>query len=169
MVCNTEAVINLENVTITSDGNVLIRATDASSGDDNINSDWGSAGGDITFTATGQTLEGTVSCNELSTISMTLKDSEDGKTASSLTGDVVIEDGGNVNISLEGNSNWTVTGASEVTSLDGVILSGTTATNISGSSSSVVVSCDSAEDDSGSTIANGTYSLTGGGSLEVGS
>ena len=110
MVCNTSAVINLTGVDIVSseDSDVLIRATDSASGDANVNSDWGSAGGEVTFTASAQTLEGTVSCNALSAISMSLSD------GSTLSGDVQIETGGEVNLYLE-SSTWTATADSTVT------------------------------------------------------
>lgn len=39
-------------------GVIIYQSTSGdSSGDDNINSDWGSEGGDVTFTASAQTLE----------------------------------------------------------------------------------------------------------------
>lgn len=113
MVCNTEAEIYLEDAAITTSGSVLIRATDSSSGDANINSDWGSAGGDVTFSATNQVLEGTVSCNELSSIDMTLSGTSD------LEGAVEIESGGEVNLTLEDSSTWTATGDSYVDALNG--------------------------------------------------
>jgi hypothetical protein len=103
MVINTEAIINLQDVDIRTSGDVLIRATDASDDDDNVNSDWGSSGGDITFNATDQVLNGTVSCNELSSMDITLS------SASTLSGAVEIEDGGEVKVTLEDSS--TLTGA----------------------------------------------------------
>jgi hypothetical protein len=155
MVCNTEATINLKEVDITSSGDILIRATDASSGDANINSDWGTAGGDVTLTAIDQELQGTVSCNNLSNIDITLSGT------STLTGDVVIEDGGQVNVTLEDDANWIATGASYVTSIDGVELSGSTTTNVDGADT---VYYDSATDNSGNPL-SGTYNLPGGGTL----
>jgi hypothetical protein len=155
MVCNTEATINLKDVDITSSGDVLIRATDASSGDADINSDWGTAGGEVTLTATDQKLEGTVSCNNLSSIDITLSGT------STLSGDVVIENGGQVNLSLEDDAKWTATGASYVTSLDGVVLSGTEATNVN---SADTIYYDGATDNNGNPL-SGTYDLPGGGAL----
>lgn len=111
VVCNTEATIELDGVTIATGGDVLIRATDSSSGDANINSDWGSAGGDVTFNATNQTLAGTISINEKSSLDMTLSG------ASTLTGQVV-DDDGEVNITLEDTSTWTATGDSYVHELN---------------------------------------------------
>ncbi|MGD9222676.1 MAG: right-handed parallel beta-helix repeat-containing protein [Desulfobacteraceae bacterium] len=155
MVCNTEATINLQDVDITSAGDVLIRATDASSGDDNINSDWGSGGGDVTFTATDQELEGTVSCNNLSSIDITLSGT------STLSGDVVIEQGGQVTLALEDDAQWTATGESYVTSLDGVVISGSTAKNVD---STDTIYYESATDSSGNDL-SGTYDLSAGGTL----
>jgi hypothetical protein len=157
MVLNTEAIINLQDVDISTDGDVLIRATDASDGDDNVNSDWGSAGGDITFTAADQVLEGTVSCNELSSIDMTLLG------ASAFSGAVEIEDGGEVTITLKDSAVWTAAGNSYVTSLDGITFSGDTPANVD-AGSGVVIYYDSATDADGNTLTD-TYSLPNGGTL----
>ncbi len=157
MVLNTEAIINLQNVDISTEGDVLIRATDASDGDDNVNSSWGSAGGNITFNATDQVLSGTVSCNELSAIDMTLSGT------STLWGAVEIEDGGEVTITLADSAKWTAAGDSYVTSLDGITFSGATPTNVD-ADSGVVIYYDSATDADGNAL-SGTYTLTSGGTL----
>ena len=157
MVLNTEANINLEDVEINTSGDVLIRATDASDGDDNVNSDWGSAGGNITFTATDQALNGTVSCNELSSIDITLSGT------SVLSGAVEIEDGGEVTITLEGSALWTAAGNSNITSIDGITFSGTTPTNVD-ADSSVVIYYDNATDADGNVL-TGSYTLSSGGTL----
>jgi hypothetical protein len=157
MVLNTEAIITLEDVDITTAGDVLIRATDASAGDENVNTDWGTAGGAITFSATDQVLSGTVSINELSSIVMTLSGS------TTLTGAVEVEDGGSATIVLEGNATWTATGESNVDSLDGVTFSGSTPTNVD-AESGVVIYYSSATDADGKAL-SGTYTLAGGGTL----
>jgi hypothetical protein len=151
MVCNTEATIALEDVDITTDGDVLIRATDASSGDDNINNDWGSAGGDITFTATDQALEGTISINNLSSLEMTLSG------ASTLSGDVDDDDSndGEVNITLEDTSTWTATGDSYVDALNGDNLP--TAID---AATGITIYYDSSD------TLSGNYSLASGGQLQ---
>jgi hypothetical protein len=155
MVCNTSAVINLTDVEIMSseDSDVLIRATDSSSGDANINSDWGSQGGDVTFTASAQTLEGTVSCNALSAISMSLSD------GSTLSGAVLIEDGGEVNLSLDSGSTWTATADSTVTALTGVESSGDQAINVD-AKEGVTITCTSINGNTGV-----SYALASGGTL----
>lgn len=154
MVCNTSAVINLTGVEIVSsdDSDILIRATDSSSADANINSDWGSAGGDVTLTASAQALEGTVSCNQLSTISMSLLD------GSTLSGAILVEEGGEVNLSLD-NSIWAVTADSTVKALDGVEFSGGTATNVD-AESGVTITCESINAETGV-----SYELASGGIL----
>jgi hypothetical protein len=152
MVCNTEATINLEDVDIESSGDVLIRATDASSGDDNINSDWGTAGGDVTLTATDQELEGTVSCNKLSGIDMSLSGT------STLSGDVVVEEGGQVNVALADDAKWTATGDSKVDELEGVEFSGGVPTNVDAPSGVTITYA------SGSGL-SGDYTLASGGKL----
>jgi hypothetical protein len=157
MVLNTEAVIDLDDVDISTEGDVLIRATDASAGDENVNTDWGTAGGDVTFSATDQVLSGTVSINELSSIVMTLS----GTTT--LDGAVEVEDGGSVAITLEDSAVWTAAGESVVTSLDGVTLSGSTPTNVD-AESGVVIYYSSATDADGNAL-SGTYTLASGGTL----
>lgn len=157
MVLNTEAVINLQDVDISTDGEVLIRATDASDDDENVNSDWGNNGGDITFTATDQVLNGIVSCNELSSMDIILSGS------STLSGAVEIEDGGDVKITLEDSAIWTAASNSYVTSLNGITFSGDTPTNVD-AGSGVVIYYDSAMDAGGNAL-SGIYTLTSGGTL----
>jgi hypothetical protein len=157
MVLNTETIINLEDVDITTSGDVLIRATDASDGDENVNSVWGTQGGNITFTATDQVLAGTVSCNELSSIDMTLLGS------STLSGAVEIEEGGEISLTLADSAVWTAAGDSYVTSLNGIMFSGDTPTNVD-AGSGVVIYYDSATDANGNAL-SGTYTLASGGTL----
>lgn len=157
MVLNTEAVINLEDVDISTSGDVLIRATDASSGDDNVNTDWGTAGGNIILTATDQVLNGTVSINALSSIDMTLSG------ASTFSGAVEIEDGGTASITLSDSAIWTAAGDSNVTSLDGITFSGDTPTNVD-AGSGVVIYYSSATDADGNALTD-TYTLPSGGTL----
>jgi hypothetical protein len=157
MVLNTEAIINLQDVDISTEGDVLIRATNASDDDDNVNSSWGSAGGDITFNATDQALSGTVSCNELSSMDITLSGS------STLSGAVEIEDGGEVTITLEDSAVWTAADDSYVTSLDGIMFSGDTPTNVD-ADFGVVIYFDSATDADGNALTD-TYTLSSGGTL----
>ena len=157
MVLNTESIINLEDVDISAEGDVLIRATDASAGDENVNTDWGTSGGDVTFNAIDQVLSGTVSVNELSSVAMTLS----GTTT--LTGAVEVEDGGVVTIMLEDGATWTATGDSVVTSLDGVTFSDSTPTNVD-AESGVVIYYTAATDADGNTL-SGTYTLASGGTL----
>jgi hypothetical protein len=157
MVLNTEAIINLQDVDITTSGDVLIRATDASAGDENVNTDWGTSGGAITFTATDQVLKGTVSINALSSVDMTLL----GTTT--LSGAVEVEDGGAASITLADSAVWTAAGESTVTSLDGVVFSGDVPTNVD-ADSGVVIYYDSATDADGNAL-SGTYTLASGGTL----
>jgi hypothetical protein len=157
MVVNTEAIIDLDDVDITTQGDVLIRATDASAGDANVNSDWGSSGGDVTFNATDQELDGSVSVNELSSVAITLSGT------STLTGAVEVEDGGSAAITLEDSATWTATGDSQVASLDGVTFSGSTPTNVD-ADSGVVIYYTTATDADGNAL-TGTYTLAGGGTL----
>lgn len=76
MVCNTTAVINLDNVAINNAGGsgLLLRATGASSGDANINASWGSLGGTVTLNASNQILIGAITrYSTASNITLNLK------------------------------------------------------------------------------------------------
>jgi hypothetical protein len=92
MSVNTEGVINLENSTLIQDGgsSVLVRACAASDGDDNVNSDWGSSGSDITMNATSIDLEGTLSAGTDSTIVLNL--SSDSTWSGSTEGSVTVNE-----------------------------------------------------------------------------
>jgi hypothetical protein len=157
MVLNTEAIINLEDVDINTSGDVLIRATDATAGDENVNSDWGTAGGEITFTATDQVLSGTVSINAISSLDMTLSGT------STLSGAVETEDGGETSITLEDSAVWTAPGDSYVTSLEGITFSGDMPTNVD-ADAGMMIYYDSATDADGNAM-TGTYTLPSGGTL----
>jgi hypothetical protein len=76
MVCDTTAIINLAGVAIGNAGGskLLLRATSASSGDDNVNSSWGSFGGTATLNATGQALDGAITrYSTASSVALNLK------------------------------------------------------------------------------------------------
>jgi hypothetical protein len=102
--------------------------------------------------ASAQTLQGTVSCNALSAISMSLSE------GSILSGDVEIEDGGEVNLSLD-SSTWTATADSTVTALTGVEFTGGQATNVD-AQDGVSITCASINGDTGV-----SYTLASGGTL----
>ena len=102
-------------------------------------------------------LDGIVSCNELSSIDMTLLGT------STLSGAVEIENGGEVSITLADSATWTAASDSSVTSLNGVTLSGDTPTNVD-ADAGVVIYYDNATDADGNAL-TGSYTLASGGML----
>lgn len=116
-ITNTTCVINLENVTITnndSDGNFL-RAEGQKWGNS------GSNGGNVTLTASGQTIEGNIIVANDSSLTMTLKNQSSYKGAinsSSLDSVTTTATAGDVKIIVEKGSKLILTGNSYVSSLE---------------------------------------------------
>lgn len=106
-ITNTDAVINLENTKLNYGSNQLVTV----SGNDG---EWGSQesnGGNLTFNATNQTLNGNISVDNISTASFVLK-------GSTLTSTINSENKAKeVNLSLDSSSKWVVTGDSYITTL----------------------------------------------------
>ncbi len=102
-VTNTVADINLEAVEMNYASDDLLRIEKAGWGND------GSNGGQVTFNASNQKLEGTISVDEISVLNMYLKDT------SSFNG--CIASSGKVYVELDEDSVWTLTGDSEVSGL----------------------------------------------------
>lgn len=114
-VCDTAAVIELERAVINNASNMLLVAGTAdAAGDyiDNVNSDWGTLGGTVTFTAVDQILEGEIIiCDSSSSIDLTL-------TNSTLEGSINNDDiDCEAELTLDANSTWTVTGDSYLSTL----------------------------------------------------
>ena len=113
-ICNTTAVIELSGATLTNSSDTLLWATTAAAGsavDSNVNKDWGTKGGTVTFTATNQTLTGNIKLQESSSsIAVTLK-------SSTLSGAVNPTNTGTAALTIDANSTWNVTGDSYLTSL----------------------------------------------------
>jgi len=114
-VCNTEAVINLTGATIVNSSDMLLVAGNASAASDvisNVNEDWGTAGGEVTFTATDQALEGDIIlCDTSSSIDLTLTNSTLEGAINSDNIDCTAE------LTISSGSTWTVTGNSYLSSL----------------------------------------------------
>ena len=107
-VTNTTANIALSDVTITNNdsNNVLLNAASAAWGSS------GSNGGKVTFTASGQTLAGSMNIDSSSTLNLTLSDS------STFNGAInTANSGASISVTIEAGSTWTLTGNSYVTSL----------------------------------------------------
>lgn len=137
-ITNTACTITLSGVTVTnkdSDGNLFtIAGNNASNG-------WGTAGsngGNVTLTFSGETISGDIEVDDISTLSLTIKDN------STFTGSIKIvdneEDGtavsDNAVIVIEEGSTWTLTSDSQVTSItnNGTINYGIYTLTVNGSS-----------------------------------
>ncbi len=106
-ITNTDAVINLENTKLNYGSNQLVTV----SGNDGEWGSQGSNGGNLTFNATNQTLNGNISVDNISTASFVLK-------SSTLTSTINSENNAKeVNLSLDSSSKWVVTGDSYITTL----------------------------------------------------
>lgn len=106
-ITNTDSQINLKGVTLKNSTGVLLNA--------GATSRWGtqgSNGGNVTLNADNQALEGTITCDKISTIALNLTNKSsltstinESNTAKSIT------------LSLDKNSTWTVNGTSYITAL----------------------------------------------------
>ena len=116
-VTNTNAVINLTNVTITNEdtGNVLISVCDDG---------WSGAKNIATLNASNQNLTGAVLVGSNSTLTLNLTEgsSFSGYVSGSITnaaGSTVSTSVGTVNVSLDATSTWTLTADSYISSFSG--------------------------------------------------
>jgi hypothetical protein len=120
-IANTTADITLTDVTVSNDTSTttnsygtLLTAAALNPGT------WGTAGsdgGNVTFTAKGETLMGNVVVDDISTAALILDEDSSG-TASSLTGAINHADTGKtVTLTLDSISTWIVTGTSYLTAL----------------------------------------------------
>ncbi|WP_053984081.1 proline-rich domain-containing protein [Niameybacter massiliensis] len=111
-VTNTTCTIELSDVKLNLANDILLKiaGNESSRG-------WGtkgSNGGKATVIATHQVLEGKMIVDEISTMDMTLSE------GSAFTGSInETGNGGNVKVSIDGTSTWTLTGDSYITALDG--------------------------------------------------
>ncbi|MGI5990060.1 MAG: hypothetical protein ACOX78_07335 [Lachnospiraceae bacterium] len=105
-VTNTDAEIQLENVELTYATDDLLRIEAAGWGTD------GSNGGNVTFTAIDQDLEGIITVDDISTLNYYLTDGSSYEGAINTDGEA-----GDVYVELDGDSTWTLTGDSYITSL----------------------------------------------------
>lgn len=102
---NTGSIINLDSaeLILSSDGSLLI-VSEGRWGKD------GSNGGDCVFNASNQTLEGTITVDSISSLDLNL-------TNSDYTGSIASD--GEVNVTLDSSSTWTLTADSYITSFSG--------------------------------------------------
>ena len=106
-VTNTEGVINLTNTELSFGSGKLLNVA-------GNNGEWGTKGAngaDLTFNADNQNLEGLITVDRISTLKLNLKSSTLKSTVNSANS------GKELDISLDKNSTWNVTGTSYVTVL----------------------------------------------------
>lgn len=110
-VTNTKCVIELSDVTIDNSTETFLRVSG-----NNGKRGWGKAGsngGTCTFKATDQTISGNIIVDNISSLDLTLATSE-------ISGAINNENStGNINVTLDDNSTWTLTGDSYITSFTG--------------------------------------------------
>ena len=107
-VTNTTTEVNLTNSTLSFQSEILINAAG------NETNHWGtpgSNGGILTFTASNQNLQGNITCDEISSIDLTLNE------RSTYLGAINTEHTGDVTVSLDEDSIWDVAGDSYISSL----------------------------------------------------
>ena len=116
-VTNTNAVINLKNVTINNDDddNILLSVCDDG---------WSGASNIATLNATKQQLSGAILVGEGSTLTLNLSDGSSFEgcisgTVINNSGTIVSNTVGTVNVTLDSSSTWTLTADSYVTSFSG--------------------------------------------------
>jgi hypothetical protein len=145
-VTNTNATITLSGVAITNSAAELLNASAG---------DWGttgSNGGAVVFTAENEALAGSITADEISSITAVLRN------GATLSGAIT-----NAALSLDTTSTWTVTGDSALTTLaDTAGLSGSTIPNIVGNGHTVTYDANLAGN---SALGGKTYSLVNGGTL----
>jgi hypothetical protein len=152
-ITNTTAKITLTNATINNGSSVLLKAE--------ANSNWGTSGsngGKVTFTASGETLTGSISIDSISTAAITLGNS------STLTGAINSADTAkSVTLTMDSSSTWSVSADSYLSylNLDSSSISGTSISNITGNGYTVYyVSANN------NALGGATYTLSGGGYLK---
>ena len=111
-ITNTDCEIPLKDVAFTLANDVFLRVEGNSS-----SRGWGTEGangGDVTLTADSQEFTGNILVDEISSLALTMKNGTSCEGAINPDGD-----GGTVDVTLDDNSTWTLTGDSYITSFDG--------------------------------------------------
>ncbi len=153
-VTNSTGIITLSGVDISAASGTLVQAgaTDR----------WGTSGsngGTVILTAEDQSLSGDLIADSISTLDLTLQN------GSSLTGAINADNSaGQVSLTLDATSTWTVTADSYLTRLtDASGIDGSSITNVVGNGHTVYYD---ATDAANSALGGATYSLVGGGTLQ---
>ena len=111
-ITNTDCEITLKDVAFTLANDVFLRVEGNSS-----SRGWGTEGangGDVTLTADSQEFTGNILVDEISSLALTMKNGTSYEGAINPDGD-----GGTVDVTLDDNSTWTLTGDSYITRFDG--------------------------------------------------
>ena len=111
-ITNTDCEITLKDVAFTLANDVFLRVEGNSS-----SRGWGTEGangGDVTLTADSQEFTGNILVDEISSLALTMKNGTSYEGAINPDGD-----GGTVDVTLDDDSTWTLTGDSYITSFDG--------------------------------------------------
>ena len=111
-ITNTDCEITLKDVAFTLANDVFLRVEGNSS-----SRGWGTEGangGDVTLTADSQEVTGNILVDEISSLVLTMKNGTSYEGAINPDGA-----GGTVDVTLDDNSTWTLTGDSYITSFDG--------------------------------------------------
>jgi hypothetical protein len=152
-VTNSTAVILLKGVSLNAASGTLVKAASGNWGNS------GSNGGTVLLTADGQTLTGNLVADAISSISLTMQN------GSTLTGSINSDHTATAsNLSLDANSNWTVTADSYLSAFaDASGIAGSTISNINGNGHTVYYD---ASLSANSSLGGKTYGLNGGGTLK---
>lgn len=111
-VTNTSCTISLKDTKLVTANDQLLTIAG-----NNSSRGWGTSGsngGDVVLTASSQTMDGNITVDNISTLDMTLSDGSAFTGTINSTGDA-----GEVNVTLDSFSTWTLTGDSYITSFDG--------------------------------------------------
>ena len=111
-ITNTDCEITLKDVAFTLANDVFLRVEGNSSSRGRGTE--GANGGDVTLTADSQEFTGNILVDEISSLVLTMKNGTSYEGAINPDGD-----GGTVDVTLDDNSTWTLTGDSYITSFDG--------------------------------------------------
>lgn len=150
-VTNSTGTVTLTNTTVTEASGVLVKAAAGQWGTEGAN------GGHAILIASNETLEGNLVADAVSTVALSLAD------GSTLTGAIDTESTAkSAAVTLDATSSWSVTADSNLTSLVGAAVSGTTVTNITGNGHTVTYDLSATEN---AYLGGATYTLAGGGTL----
>lgn len=111
-VTNTSCTISLKDTKLVTANDQLLTIAG-----NNSSRGWGTSGsngGDVVLTASSQEMDGNITVDDISTLDMTLSDGSAFTGSINSTGDA-----GDVSVTLDSSSTWTLTGDSYITSFDG--------------------------------------------------